>query len=1316
MERLTLFQIGIPGSAESITDALYANGNHQCKLMISILKQTSVDGAAWQAAPLSDGEKSSLTVLPYAKELRPQQAKGWYCDAEANQYAQMLWRRESSPETTATTTATEAETAPAAEQFYRYMRFNSREANKQPAQFMASVTLDDGTQYSTRMDTANVAFDSSVTINPQSCHAVRVQDLTLNRQSAFDPNYVNVVIYYWALPDGLRIVKETFRNAGYTSAKLEYAYALHHVRPETGNGVFLMGMAIRLDVTRLTLGEIDSGVFIRNIEVPLINSDSMLRAAWYMAAAWCTSSRSKYDKSLLWTITDSYGCESSFILRANPATQGLTLQLLDPPTVITTLAVFQISFPGTTANITDALYANGNQQCRVLITILKQTSTDDGRSWQTTPLSDDEKASLTVLPYSIVFRPPQARGWYCDDEPNRYQEGLWPGSAPVEQVGAADIQASVANTAAEEFYRYMRFNSQQAPIEPARFMASITLDDGTRYSTHMDNPDGVFESSIVISPQKPYLLRVSALMLDVQRAYTGAADVDAYYWTLPNGLTVMEEMFSGEGQLSAELVYAYAIRQSQWFRMGMAIRRGVTYLTLGQIDPDISPEYREQGFPLIDNDSMLRAGRYRCWPANTTNTSNYDNSLLWIITDNYGCQSNFILRANPADQGDTLQLLDIHEEMTTLAVFQIGFPGTSANTTDALYANGNQQRRVLIKILQQTSYDGGASWQKTPLSDSERASLTVLPYSDNLRPSQAQGWYSDDEPNEYQEGLWRSGASIEGASAADTEAPVADSEEEIYRYMRFDGDQAPIEPTRFMASITLDDGTRYSTHMDNADGVFESSIVIRPQEPYFLRVGDLTQNVQRAYTVPGDIANVDAYYWTLPNGLRLVKESFSGQGYSSANLEYAYAKKGGQWFRMGMAIRRGVTDLTLGQIDPDISPEYREQGFSLMNNDSMLRAARYQCWIKYTTNDSDYDNSLYWNITDNYGCVSSFILRANPSDGGDTLQLFNNETLAEFQIGLVASGASVTDALYANGNQQCKVFIRIVKKRSDGRNMRPLALSSSEKANITVLPYSNALRPSQAPGWYCDSVPNEYDEGLWRGTGSVGLTGSPETKAAGTNLPTEVIYRYMRFNGNEARIHPTRFMACITLDDGTQYSTHMQKEGEPAIESSIVITPQTPYSLRVNDLTHERQDAFTNTDVDVDTYYWTLPGGLRIVNESFINGYPGGKVEWAYGIVDGTSWYRMGIAIKLGVTTLTLGEIDSRIKNQQTKNQVVPLIDSDCMMRGAKYACRQSATDERWAYDALMYWTITDNYGCQSTFVLKANNSDKGNRMELLNG
>jgi len=328
------------------------------------------------------------------------------------------------------------------------------------------------------------------------------------------------------------------------------------------------------------------------------------------------------------------------------------------------------------------------------------------------------------------------------------------------------------------------------------------------------------------------------------------------------------------------------------------------------------------------------------------------------------------------------------------------------------------------------------------------------------------------------------------------------------------------------------------------------------------------------------------------------------------------------------------------------------------------------------------------------------------------------ETLDEFRIGIMINDASYTDALYANGNQQCKVFIRVVKTiQADEYSQAEVApLSPSERESLTVLPYSNELRPPQATGWSCDvEASDKFDEGLWRGTASVGLRGSTATTSEGANTVPEELYRYMRFDGRLAPLQPTTFMACITLDNGKQYTTHFD-DGDKGFESSITIAPQRPYALHVSDMAYIGQAAYQDPqgNVTVDMYYWTLPGGLKIVNERFEGGYFRADLEWAYGILDG-QWYREGMAVKVDVTTLTLGQIDFRI-SASYQNVQVPIINSRSMLRGARYAAKTSVTQERWSQDALMYWIITDNYGCESRFVLKANTGDKGNTMELLDG
>jgi hypothetical protein len=329
------------------------------------------------------------------------------------------------------------------------------------------------------------------------------------------------------------------------------------------------------------------------------------------------------------------------------------------------------------------------------------------------------------------------------------------------------------------------------------------------------------------------------------------------------------------------------------------------------------------------------------------------------------------------------------------------------------------------------------------------------------------------------------------------------------------------------------------------------------------------------------------------------------------------------------------------------------------------------------------------------------------------------EKLSEFAIGIMINDGSSTDALYANGNQRCKVFIRVLKEaRADKDSPWQVApLSASERQSLTVLPYSNELLPSQAPGWYCDlEASDKYDEGLWRGTSSVGLRGSTSTTSAGANTAAEEFYRYMRFDGKLTSIQPTTFMACITLDDQKrQYTTHFS-DGNREYESSITITPQRPYVLHVNDLGLARQDAYSAESgrVTVDTYYWALPGGLRIVNETFNDvTNSSDKLVYAYAKRDGSK-FRLGMAIKRDVTTLTLRQIDG-VNTAASPEANIPLINSDSMLRAARYYS-DGRTNNNSNYDKLIYWTITDNYGCDSRFVLKINAVDQGATLELLNG
>ncbi len=327
--------------------------------------------------------------------------------------------------------------------------------------------------------------------------------------------------------------------------------------------------------------------------------------------------------------------------------------------------------------------------------------------------------------------------------------------------------------------------------------------------------------------------------------------------------------------------------------------------------------------------------------------------------------------------------------------------------------------------------------------------------------------------------------------------------------------------------------------------------------------------------------------------------------------------------------------------------------------------------------------------------------------------------LSVFQIGIAGTTASSTNELYANNRQQCKVVINILKVTWDGSSWQKTNLTQSEINSLTVLPYSAALFPPQAPGWSCDTAANSYTSGLRRSALSFEQSGPSSTaetvrqvaSRSTANDAPEVFYRYMR----SATTQRQDFMACVTLDDGTKYSTHYDN-GDERYESVIGIQPQAPYALRVADLASSRQDAYQveyekNKWIDVDTYYWTLPSGLWIHGESFSGaGWTTDKLEFAYGKrVDNV--LRLGMAIKVGVTSLTVGEIDGQVASNYAPNQV-PLINANTVMRGARYS--NENTNNGANYDYRLYWTVIDNFGCESRFVLIANTADKGDTLTLL--
>jgi hypothetical protein len=209
----------------------------------------------------------------------------------------------------------------------------------------------------------------------------------------------------------------------------------------------------------------------------------------------------------------------------------------------------------------------------------------------------------------------------------------------------------------------------------------------------------------------------------------------------------------------------------------------------------------------------------------------------------------------------------------------------------------------------------------------------------------------------------------------------------------------------------------------------------------------------------------------------------------------------------------------------------------------------------------------------------------------------------------------------------------------------------------------------------------------------------------------------MRFDNSVASAS-TKFMACMTLDAGTAnaktVSTYINTS-DHQFDFFVTLNPLVPYRLRTSQLKAERDDALSieyskDQYLDVDVYYWMLPNNIRILSESFANaGFSGKQLRFAYARNEGTLY--AGMAIISTATSLTLGDIGILPSSDKVKpsTQVRLLNSGERSLRAARYFCNSVSISP--AYNKELYWTIIDNFGCESRFIIRGNDSDKGNTL-----
>ncbi|WP_104023719.1 hypothetical protein [Vibrio hyugaensis] len=198
---------------------------------------------------------------------------------------------------------------------------------------------------------------------------------------------------------------------------------------------------------------------------------------------------------------------------------------------------------------TRALYANGRQQVKMRVTLLKQV---DGSN---TPLTQTEKDSMTIVSYRGNGMPGE---WQLSTIDNEYTPGLNPNRSRKQQGDKEQLTSSVrnkiqdielySNTTGEEvkdgeevFYFYLSTADESS--DPKDFEAIITLEGA---GTYRSGEASFNYSYVTVQAYEPYTVDVSEINVEDEEVYCYEwkkgkySTIRAYWFNLPSDLSIVE--------------------------------------------------------------------------------------------------------------------------------------------------------------------------------------------------------------------------------------------------------------------------------------------------------------------------------------------------------------------------------------------------------------------------------------------------------------------------------------------------------------------------------------------------------------------------------------------------------------------------------------------------------------------------------------------------------------------------------------------------------------------------------------------------------
>lgn len=632
-----------------------------------------------------------------------------------------------------------------------------------------------------------------------------------------------------------------------------------------------------------------------------------------------------------------------------------------------------------------------------------------------------------------------------------------------------------------------------------------------------------------------------------------------------------------------------------------------------------------------------------------------------------------------------------------LAHFNVRF-ADGTDYTDALYANGHHQLEIVVEVIKEV-VGRFNTWGNVPLTDSERASVEIVPVPTASDESKAVGWICDTEKNKYDPGLWnRTG---EDLSERVPRSVVADPRIEIVkRYIRVE-ENASLEPMQFMATIILD-GESVTNSYSEWPTDFQSSVFVAPVLPPELLSTELTETVDyNAFNVVNKL-DVDVYYWSGVNGLRfvdnygLIEPLFVPNEGLMFQTSYGFSGifKGGV-FKNPAALYWYLDTVhqQLPDIEPGSNPVIRRINASIM------------CAAKLTTTIPELphlDSKSNWRLRDNFGTLHIF--KIVPYESGNRLSIVPvplKRKVHFFRITL-PNGQDSTNALYANSRHQCKVSIEVAVERETGDGgWEAVPLTPEEKASVTVTAYSADVNQPLPLGWACDTNKNIYEIGLWERSAEPAGEQGPQ-RHADSPASIEVIDRYMRLLAGSS-VESRRFMAKIVVG-GKVYTTNF-KDGSSDFNSWLHISPQRPYRVKVADLRQTRDDPFWDGvwKIDIDVYYWLPPSGLRFISQSGLDAplqvsHEGDYFHTSFCQRSGRVYRKVGVVVSKNIPGLRLRYNDiHRDAPGHWDNPYIEFNRVNTIMRAVWFSTERPISQG----NAGTPWRLIDNYGCEHSFVIR---------------